>query len=140
MALDAHVVFLSLSILWLTGCVFVGSLLKLGGAGMTACYRFHPDFVVLPWLVAALAIRHIYLMHNLAFWAKSLAWYVSLMGLFVWRFFKTFMPVHLGNNYWPDRGSLHMEWVVAAMLASVAVWLVYTTRIQWRQREIGGIR
>ena len=87
MAMDAHVAFLCIAILWLTGCVFAGSLLKLGGAGMTACYRFYPEFAVLPWFATALVIRHIYRIRNLAFWGQSLVWYVLLTTWVVWRCF-----------------------------------------------------
>jgi hypothetical protein len=142
MALDAHVVFLCIAILWLTGCVFVGSGLKLGGAGMTACYRFHPEFVVLPWFATALVIRHIYRIRNLAFWGQSLVWYVLLASWVVFRCWGILsLPSHAGNNYWPDRSvSLNTEWAWTAIFAALTVWLVYNTRIQWRQREIGGIR
>jgi len=141
-ALDAHVGFLCIAALWLTGCVAAGSFLKLGGAGMTACYRFHPEFVVLPWFVTALMIRHVYRIRNLAFWGQSLLWYVLLTAWIVSRcFWIMSLPAHSGNHYWPDRHmSLTTEWALAGALAALTVWLIYRTRIHWRQRQIGGIR
>jgi hypothetical protein len=142
MALDAHVAFLCIATLWLSAWVFVGSLLKLGGAGMTACYRFYPEFVVLPWLATALVIRHCYRVRSWAFWGQSLVWYGVLTAWFVWRGFEIAnLPAHAGNHYWPDRGmSLGTEWAWTALLAVLTAWLIYRTRMQWRQRQIGGIR
>ncbi|MCF7973826.1 MAG: hypothetical protein K9N55_08430 [Phycisphaerae bacterium] len=142
MALDAHVAFLGMASLWLTVWVLAGSLLKLGGAGFTACYRWHPDFVMVPFFTTALTIRHLYLKHGMAFWRDSVLWYLLLMTWLVWRFYGIIeQPSRSVNNYWPDRSlSLTTEWATAAIMAAVAVWLVHTTRIQWRQRQIGGIR
>jgi hypothetical protein len=142
MAIDVHVLFLGITTLWFNGWVFVGSLLKLGGAGPTACYRFHPEFVVLPFLTAALAMRHIYLRHNLAFWLESALWYVLLTAWMFWRFYDIVaQSSNSFNNYWPDRSlPLKTEWAMAATMAAGAVWLIYNTRIQWRQRQIGEIR
>ena len=141
MALNAHVAFLAMALLWLTAWVFVGSLLKLGGGGITACYRIHPDFSALPWLVMALTIRHVYLEHTPAFWCRSVVWYVVLLSGIVWKFWHCHQPAHAANHYWPDRGmSLPMEWAIAAIMAAVAMWMIHRTRIQWRNRQIGEIR
>lgn len=141
LALNAHLAFLCIAAVWLSVCVFVGSSLKLGGAGFTNCYRFHPEFVVLPFLVAALAIRHVYLIHSLAFWCKSAVWYVLVMVWLVWKYWLCQQPANAFNNYWPDRGmSLPVELAMAVLMAGVAVWLIASTRIQWRGRQIGGIR
>ena len=142
MPLDAHMAFLAITALWLTACVFAGSLLKLGGAGMTACYRLHPDFVVLPCVAIGLAIRHVYLVRDPVFWVKSLVWYALLLSWIVWRSFGiATLPLHSGNNYWPERGvSLQVEWIAAAVMAAVAAWWICRARIQWRMRQIGGIR
>ena len=141
MALDAHVAFLVMAVLWLNAWVFVGSLLKLGGGGMTACYRIHPDFSALPWLVMALTIRHVYLKHTPAFWCRSVVWYVVLLSGIVWKFWHCHQPAHAANHYWPDRGmSLPMEWAIVAIMAAVAMWMIHRTRIQWRNRQIGEIR
>lgn len=141
-ALDAHVTVLGLVCLWLVGWVFFGGLLKLGGAGITACYRFHPEIVVLPFLVAALAVRHIYVIHGRRSWVWSLLWYGSLAAWVVWKYFAIAgMPANSGNNYWPDRPmSLSAEWALAGIMAVAAACLVHNTRIQWRKRQIGGIR
>jgi len=141
LALDAHVAFMCIVAIWLSTCVFVGSFLKLGGAGFTNCYRFHPEFVVLPFLVTALAMRHVYLIRNMAFWGRSAVWYVLVMAWLVWKYWHCQQPAHEANNFWPDRGmSLHLEWAAAAIMAGAAVWLITNTRIRWRGRQIGGIR
>jgi len=142
MALNAHVVFLGMMTLWLLAWVLVGSLLKLGGAGMTACYRWHPDIAMAPFLTTVLTIRHVYLRRGLAFWRDSVLWYVLLITWLVWRFYGGLaQPSNAANNYWPDRNlSLATEWAIAAIMAAAVVWLVYFTRIQWRHRQIGGIR
>lgn len=142
MGLNAHVVFLSITAIWLSLWVWGGSLLKLGGAGMTACYRFHPEFAVIPLLAMALTIRHIYQVHSRAFWARSLAWYAALAAWIVWRCFEIMtLSARMSNSYWPERGwSLSTECAVAAIMAAATVWMIYGTRIQWRKRQIGGIQ
>ena len=141
-SLDAHVVFLCITVIWLNAWAFLGSLLKLGGAGMTACYRLHPEFAVVPLLAVALTIRHVYLAHTWAFWGRSVIWHVLLATWVIWRGFATVtLPAHARNNYWPDRDiSLAVEWAVACLMVGAAVWLICSTRNQWRTRQIGGIQ
>ena len=128
--------------LWLIGWVFLGGLLKLGGAGITACYRFHPDIAVLPFLIAALDdsphLPHTQLV--ILGRVPALVRVDSRLGrVEVFAVFR--MPANSSNNYWPARPmSLLAEWVVAAIMVGAAVWLVYNARIQWRKRQIGGIR
>ncbi len=141
-ALDSHIVFLGVTTLWFNAWVLAGSLLKLGGAGLTACYRLHPECFVLPFLVLALTLRHIYLKHTRMFCVGSVVWYLLLTGWFVWKGYRILdLSLRADHPYWPDRPmSLRTEWAVATLMAAVAVWLIYHIRNQWRQRQIGEIR
>lgn len=141
-ALDARLAFLFLAAVWFCGCTLAGSQLKLGGAGITACYRLHPEFVALPFLAIAATAWHLHRPHDRAYWITFGALFVAFCCWLIWKIHAiSTNPATDGNNFWPGREMpLGNQFLVAGILLVVAAWLTVAARAGWRRRQIGEIQ
>lgn len=136
----AHVTFLLITALWLLLWVGVGCALKLGGAGLTACYRLHPEFLALPLLAVAVTLRYVYAIDSWTSWGISLFGFALLIAWLTWKIY-SFPEAQSFNNYWPERTmSLTTEIYGTLTLTALAAWITMDTQKQWRTFQIGGIR
>lgn len=141
-ALRARLTFLFLGTSWLTALVFVGCTLKLGGAGITACYRIHPEFVVLPFLMVAATVCHVHSVHGWDYWGRAGLFFLGICAWFVWKLYGiNAHPPLLTNKFWPERDmSIWLQLLVAIVMLGMAGCLVAQTCVQWRKRQIGAIQ
>lgn len=141
-ALDARLTFLFILAAWFSVIALVGSLFKLGGAGITACYRIHPDVVVIPFLTCAATVWHILRPHGKAHWAMVAALFVAFVAWLFWKVVATGTDrATESNNFWPEREmSLTAQFLIAGILVAITMWLIQIARFEWRQRQIGEIR
>jgi hypothetical protein len=141
-ALSARLTFLFLGTSWLTALVFVGCALKLGGAGITACYRIHPEFMVLPFLAVAATVCHIHSVHGWDYWGGAAVFFIGICSWFAWKLYLIDAhPPLADNNFWPERDmSVWIQFVVAGLILGISWWLLAQARIQWRKRQIGAIQ
>ncbi len=141
-ALDARLVFLFLATVWFNGIVLLGSHFKLGGAGITACYRIHPEFAALPFLTAAATVWHLHRPHGKAHWITFGALFIAFICWLIWKVHGIeAISATKGNNFWPDREMpLKNQFLAAGILMAVAACLVLAARAGWRRRQIGEIR
>ncbi len=141
-ALSARLTFLFLGAIWLIGLAFVGCGFKLGGAGITACYRIHPEFVVLPFLAVAATVCHIHSVHGWAYWGRAGVFFIGICSWFAWKLnaIRAHAP-RASNNFWPERDmSVWIQLIVAGIIMTISWRLVANARIQWRKRQIGAIQ
>ena len=139
--LYAHLIFLSGSIIWLISWVFAGCAFKLAGAGITACYRIHPEFVVFPFLAVTLTMLHIYSVHSWSYWIKFGLLLITAGSWLFWRIdmFDAIKPC-AKNNFWPQREMpLAIQCLTACIILGISACLFKTTCIQWRKRQTGAI-
>jgi len=141
-ALNGRLAFLLLLVLWFVALVFVGCWIKLGGAGITACYRIHPEFIVLPFLTTSAVFWGVHCPHGRTYWFRVSLFGTSLAG---WLFLKLYAisqsPVNAENNYWPSREMpLGLQFVVAGLFVAITVGFVLTTRTAWRKRQMGAVQ
>jgi len=141
-ALSARLTFLFLGTCWLTALVFVGCALKLGGAGITACYRIHPEFVALPFLAVAATVCHIHSVHGWDYWGRAAVFFIGICAWFVWKLYMIdAQPPLAQNRFWPERDmSIWLQFIVAGMMLGISWRLLARARAQWRRRQIGAIQ
>ena len=141
-AFYAQLTLLGIITLWFLAWVLAGCLFKLGGAGITACYRIHPEFFVFPFLVVSATVRHIYQQHSWAYWRRTGLLFIFVCCWVAWKVhaIKANAP-RPGNHFWPDRDmSLFVQLWVAAIMVGLSYYLISETCKQWRHRQIGAIR
>ena len=141
-AFYAQLSLLGIITLWLLAWVWVGCLFKLGGAGITACYRIHPEFLVFPFLAMSATVRHIYQQHSWAYWRRTGLLFIIVCCWVAWKIYAIKAnPPGSGNHFWPDRDmSLFKQLCVAATIMVFSWYLISTTHKQWRERQIGAIQ
>jgi hypothetical protein len=141
-ALSARLTFLFLGVTWLIGLVFVGCGFKLGGAGITACYRIHPEFVVLPFLAVAAPVCHVHSVHGWDYWGGAAVFFIGICSWFVWKLYAIDAhPPVADNNFWPERDmSVWIQLIVAGIIMGISWRLVARARVQWHKRQIGAIQ
>ena len=141
-AFYAHLALLSLGGLWLVAVVLLGCALKLGGAGITAHYRIHPEMLVLPFVAVASTMAHVYLIRGWSYWAKAALLFIVACAWFVWKLnLMDDYPPHSSNNYWPEREmALGAQLCIAGILLGGVCCLIEKVRTNWQRRQIGGIR
>ena len=141
-AFYAHLTLLSLGGVWLIAVVLLGCALRLGGAGITAHYRIHPEMVVLPFIAISLTMAHVYLIRGWPYWCKAAAFFIGVGAWFVWKLhmIDAHRP-HAGNDYWPEREMAYwIQLCIAGIMMGVVWSLIERVRKNWQRRQIGGIR
>ena len=141
-ALYARLTFLGLGTVWLIGLVFVGSALKLGGAGITACYRVHPEFVALPFLAVAATVWHVHSVRGWGHWGRAAGLFLLTSCWIAWKLYAiNATPPQASNSFWPQREmSLGTQVCVSFVMLGWAGWLLAQAHGQWRKRQIGAIQ
>ncbi len=141
-AFSARILFLFSLTLWFVAVVFIGCLFKLGGAGITASYRIHPEFVALPFLAVASTAWLVYCPHDKSHWILAVLSLILFFGALYTRIAAIgSIPANEGNHYWPGReSSLSFQFLVSGVLILVTSVLIINTRKQWHSRQIGEIR
>lgn len=141
-AFYAHLTLLSLGGLWLIAVVLLGSALQLGGAGITAHYRIHPDMVVLPFVALAATLAHLYSVRGRSYWAKAALLLILACAGFAWKLFlMDDHPPVSSNSYWPEREMAYWEqFCIGGILLGGVFVLIERTRRIWQRRQIGGVR
>lgn len=141
-AFYAHLALLSLGGLWLLALVLLGCALKLGGAGITAHYRIHPEMLVLPFVAVALTMAHVYLIRGWSYWLMTALLFIAVCS---WFFSKLYLidarPPLSRNDYWPEREMAYwIQLCIAGIMMGFVRSLIERVRTKWQHRQIGGIR
>ena len=141
-AFNGRLAFLFILVLWLVVLVFVGCGIKLGGAGITACYRIPPEFVVLPFLTTSAVFWGVHCLHSRTYWFRVSLFGASLVGWLFWKLYAISRnPANAGNNYWPGREMpLGLQFVVAGLFVAISVRFILSARTAWRKRQMGAVQ
>jgi hypothetical protein len=137
-AWTAQVAFIVCAILWMECVILAGTLIQLGGAGMTPIYRLHPESFAFPFLVASCVL--------VCMNSGRYVWWFLLSLLILGISFAFWSRVNLwnygdtANNFLPDRKfSLWLQYVFAVFLMTTSGFVLYHSRRHWQMREVGEI-
>lgn len=122
--------------------VLIGTMIKLGGGGITPQYRLHPELFAFPFLSAATILVCRYVRNTLwPFVSAFLVLCVFLTGLYHWLRVGFWEDAEELNIYLPSRGfALSQQYLFATLLLVVTVVGVLWIRKHWQRCEVGEIK